>query len=115
MPMVISDMPVKRKLQRSLESLNCVGYLVLYLYNKLVYEVNLFDLNRTMRIIEGDTEKAYSLDVSLPVQVKIGTVWSDLTEYNFFFESRCILTLNINQLYFFITQFLNYTYLFVII
>ncbi|KAK0079774.1 hypothetical protein PV326_008551 [Microctonus aethiopoides] len=81
MPMVLPDMPVKRKLRRSSESLPRGGYLVLHLHDELVYEVNALDLNRVVRIIKEGMENAYSLDVPLPVKVKTGPAWGDLTEY----------------------------------
>lgn len=83
MPMVLPDMPVKRKLRRSSESLPRGGYLVLHLHDELVYEVNALDLNRVVRIIKEGMENAYSLDVPLPVKVKTGPAWGDLTEYNY--------------------------------
>ncbi|XP_034941066.1 DNA polymerase theta [Chelonus insularis] len=83
MPMVLPDEPLKRKLRRSQDFLPRGAYLVLQLHDELLYEVNATDLNLVARIVKESMEQAHPLSVPLPVKIKSGPAWGDLTEYNF--------------------------------
>lgn len=83
MPMVLLDLPVKRKLRRSKDTLPRGGYLVLQLHDELIYEVNENDLPCVAKIIKESMENCCELSVPLPVKVKTGPAWGELKEYEF--------------------------------
>ncbi|CAL7951362.1 unnamed protein product [Xylocopa violacea] len=72
-----------RKLRsRSRESQQRGGYLVLQLHDELLYEVNINDLKQVATIVKESMEEVCQLAVPLPVKLKVGPAWGDLSEYN---------------------------------
>ncbi|XP_050459690.1 DNA polymerase theta [Cataglyphis hispanica] len=59
------------------------GYLVLQLHDELLYEVNLADLKEVAAIIRESMENVCQLTVPLPVKVRVGPAWGDLSDYQF--------------------------------
>ncbi|XP_076234404.1 DNA polymerase theta [Calliopsis andreniformis] len=59
------------------------GYLVLQLHDELLYEVNINDLRQFATIVKESMEQVCQLAVPLPVKLKAGPAWGDLSEYNF--------------------------------
>ncbi|CAK9816398.1 DNA polymerase theta [Anthophora quadrimaculata] len=59
------------------------GYLVLQLHDELLYEVNVNDLRQIATIVKESMEQVCQLAVPLPVKLKVGPAWGDLSEYNF--------------------------------
>ncbi|EFN66768.1 ATP-dependent DNA helicase HEL308 [Camponotus floridanus] len=59
------------------------GYLVLQLHDELLYEVNLADLKEVAAIIRESMENVCQLTVPLPVKIRVGPAWGDLTDYQF--------------------------------
>ncbi|XP_076643351.1 DNA polymerase theta [Halictus rubicundus] len=58
------------------------GYLVLQIHDELLYEVNINDLRQVATIIKESMEQVCQLAVPLPIKLKVGPAWGDLTEYN---------------------------------
>ncbi|XP_020280353.1 DNA polymerase theta isoform X2 [Pseudomyrmex gracilis] len=72
-----------RKLRSSREMQQRGGYLVLQLHDELLYEVNLADLKKVAAIIKDSMENVSQLTVPLPVKIRVGPAWGDLTDYQF--------------------------------
>ncbi|XP_029175852.1 DNA polymerase theta [Nylanderia fulva] len=71
-----------RKLRSNSRDMQQRGaYLVLQLHDELLYEVNLADLTEVAEIIKVSMEKVCQLTVPLPVKIKVGPAWGDLTDY----------------------------------
>ncbi|XP_078050006.1 DNA polymerase theta [Augochlora pura] len=58
------------------------GFLVLQLHDELLYEVNINDLRQVATIVKESMEQVCQLAVPLPVKLKVGPAWGDLSEYN---------------------------------
>lgn len=59
------------------------AHLVLQLHDELLYEVNDSDLTVVINLIKHEMETAMTLRVNLPVKVKVGKNWGEMTEYTF--------------------------------
>ncbi|KAG7210234.1 hypothetical protein KM043_011783 [Ampulex compressa] len=59
------------------------GYLVLQLHDEFLYEVNMSDIQQVLIIVKESMEQVCQLEVPLPVKIRIGPAWGDLTEYEF--------------------------------
>ncbi|XP_024946082.1 DNA polymerase theta isoform X2 [Cephus cinctus] len=83
-PPVLTVAETKRKLRsNSRDSHPRGGFLVLQLHDELLYEVNMADLHRVAGIVKESMEQVQELMVPLPVKIKVGPAWGDLTEYVF--------------------------------
>ncbi|KZC14173.1 DNA polymerase theta [Dufourea novaeangliae] len=79
MPIVHST----RKLRsNSREAQQRGAFLVLQLHDELLYEVNINDLRQVATIVKESMEQVCQLAVPLPVKLKVGPAWGDLSEYN---------------------------------
>ncbi|KAG8177561.1 hypothetical protein JTE90_026190 [Oedothorax gibbosus] len=56
------------------------GFLVLQMHDELIYEVSRNDLQLVLGTVKKAMETTTQLTVKLPVQVKFGTSWGNLTE-----------------------------------
>ncbi|XP_032671376.1 DNA polymerase theta isoform X2 [Odontomachus brunneus] len=82
--MILPEVQDTRKLRsNSRDMLQNGGYLVLQLHDELLYEVNLADLKEVAVIIKESMEDVCQLTVPLPVKVRVGPAWGDLTDYKF--------------------------------
>ncbi|KAG6796385.1 DNA polymerase theta isoform X1 [Apis mellifera caucasica] len=71
-----------RKLRsNSKETQHKGGYLVLQLHDELLYEVNIYDLRQVATIVKESMEQVCQLTVPLPVKLKVGPTWGNLSEY----------------------------------
>ncbi|XP_017886855.1 DNA polymerase theta isoform X2 [Ceratina calcarata] len=57
------------------------GYLVLQLHDEFLYEVNINDLRQVATIVKESMEQVCQLTVPLPVKLKVGPAWGDLSQY----------------------------------
>ncbi|XP_076224101.1 DNA polymerase theta isoform X2 [Nomia melanderi] len=57
-------------------------YLVLQLHDELLYEVNINDIRQVATIVKESMEQVCQLAVPLPVKLRVGPAWGDLSEYN---------------------------------
>jgi len=59
----------------------------LYKYKRanllILYQVNLADLKEVAAIIRESMENVCQLTVPLPVKIRVGPAWGDLTDYQF--------------------------------
>ncbi|XP_043595515.1 DNA polymerase theta isoform X2 [Bombus pyrosoma] len=76
-----SSNPIRKLRSNSREAQQRGGYLVLQLHDELLYEVNIHDLNQVARIVKESMEQVCQLAVPLPVKLKVGPAWGDLSEY----------------------------------
>ncbi|XP_017766865.1 PREDICTED: DNA polymerase theta-like [Eufriesea mexicana] len=60
------------------------GYLVLQLHDELLYEVYIQDLKQVATIVKESMEQVCHLAVPLPVKLKVGSAWGDLSEYTIY-------------------------------
>ncbi|XP_076278096.1 DNA polymerase theta [Lasioglossum baleicum] len=80
---IMPTVNLKRKLRSSSKDpLQRGGYLVLQIHDELLYEVNINDLQQVATIIKESMEQVCQLAVPLPIKLKVGPAWGDLTEYN---------------------------------
>lgn len=54
--------------------------MVLQLHDELIYEVHKDDLNEVVPLVRRVMESAMTLDVRLPVKIKVGPTWGSLKE-----------------------------------
>ncbi|XP_072765089.1 DNA polymerase theta isoform X1 [Anoplolepis gracilipes] len=80
---IFPEMHTTRKLRSSRDTQQRGGYLVLQLHDELLYEVNLTDLKEIAAIIRESMENVGQLTVPLPVKIRVGPAWGDLTDYQF--------------------------------
>ncbi|XP_043257568.1 DNA polymerase theta [Colletes gigas] len=80
MPAVYS---IRKLRSNSREAQQRGGYLVLQLHDELLYEVNIKDLRQVATIVKESMEQVCQLAVPLPVKLKVGPAWGDLSEYTF--------------------------------
>ncbi|XP_076663773.1 DNA polymerase theta isoform X2 [Andrena cerasifolii] len=75
--------PMRQLRSNSRDALQRGGYLVLQLHDELLYEVNINDLRQFAIIVKESMEHVCQLAVPLPVKLKVGPAWGDLSEFNF--------------------------------
>ncbi|GFV45785.1 DNA polymerase theta [Trichonephila clavipes] len=56
------------------------AFLVLQMHDELIFEVNKDDLEVVLKIVKDAMEKTTKLSVKLPVQVRTGITWGEMTE-----------------------------------
>ncbi|XP_012271353.1 DNA polymerase theta [Orussus abietinus] len=79
---VLSNTQSKWRLRsNNRESQTKGAYLTLQLHDELLYEVNRDDLEKVAKIVKESMEQVHQLLVPLPVKIKVGPAWGDLTEY----------------------------------
>lgn len=49
----------------------------------ILFQINLADLKEVAAIIKESMENVCQLTVPLPVKVRVGPAWGDLTDYQF--------------------------------
>lgn len=49
----------------------------------MIFQVNLADLKKVAAIIKDSMENVSQLTVPLPVKIRVGPAWGDLTDYQF--------------------------------
>ncbi|KAL6260260.1 hypothetical protein P5V15_007793 [Pogonomyrmex californicus] len=79
--MIFPEVHATRRLRSNIQQRG--GYLVLQLHDELLYEVNLADLKEVAAIIKESTENVCQLTVPLPVKVRVGPAWGELSDYQF--------------------------------
>ncbi|KAL0124938.1 hypothetical protein PUN28_006657 [Cardiocondyla obscurior] len=79
--MIFPDVHTTRRLRSNLQQKG--GYLVLQLHDELLYEVCVADLKEVAIIIKESMENVCQLTVPLPVKIRVGPAWGDLSDYQF--------------------------------
>ncbi|XP_054015016.1 DNA polymerase theta [Hylaeus anthracinus] len=75
--------PTRNLRSNSREAQQRGAYLVLQLHDELLYEVNINDLKEVATIVKESMEHVCQLAVPLPVKLRVGPAWGDLSEYTF--------------------------------
>ncbi|XP_043519915.1 DNA polymerase theta [Frieseomelitta varia] len=76
-----SGNPTRKLRSNSREAQQRGGYLVLQLHDEFLYEVNIHDLKQVAKIVKESMEQVCQLAVPLPVKLKVGPAWGNLSEY----------------------------------
>ncbi|CAD1478881.1 unnamed protein product [Heterotrigona itama] len=76
-----SGNPTRKLRSNSREAQQRGGYLILQLHDEFLYEVNIDDLKQVAKIVKESMEQVCQLAVPLPVKLKVGPTWGNLSEY----------------------------------
>ncbi|ELT96621.1 hypothetical protein CAPTEDRAFT_226809 [Capitella teleta] len=57
------------------------AYFILQLHDELIYEVNAQHVSQVATVVKDAMETALTLDVKLPVKVKVGPSWGNMNDY----------------------------------
>lgn len=76
-----SGNPTRKLRSNSKEAQQRGGYLVLQLHDEFLYEVNIHDLKQVAKIVKESMEQVCQLAVPLPVKLKVGPAWGNLSDY----------------------------------
>ncbi|KOX75679.1 DNA polymerase theta [Melipona quadrifasciata] len=76
-----SGNPTRKLRSNSKEAQQRAGYLVLQLHDEFLYEVNIHDLKQVAKIVKESMEQVCQLAVPLPVKLKVGPAWGNLSDY----------------------------------
>ena len=81
--MLFTSEVTRRRSQRLQGSVAPPGaYFILQLHDELIYEVNAQHIHQVAQVVKANMESAMTLDVDLPVKVKVGATWGSLQDYD---------------------------------